>query len=170
MAILGIVKIALKSIQEIEEQINLELLIFVKRKDIIMEIRKSTFDYSPSLIEYEGNYIRINFDVEQIELENGTDSDGSKKTTRMAYAAHVVRIEQPMERGKVIDAIVTAVYPTDKMQAIINNHFANLAKIADGKKLDTDDEEHEAEYNSMQEWRTKAKRVASDVMAEFSNQ
>ena len=29
-----------------------------------MEIRKSTFDYSPSLIEYEGNYIRINFDVE----------------------------------------------------------------------------------------------------------
>ena len=135
-----------------------------------MEIRKSTFDYSPNLIEYEGNYIRINFDVEQIELANGTDSNEIKNATRMAYAAHVVRIEQPMERGKVIDAIVTAVYPTDKMQAIINNHFANLAKIADGKKLDTDDEEHEAEYNSMQEWRTKAKRVASDVMAEFSNQ
>ena len=135
-----------------------------------MEIRKSTFDYSPSLIEYEGNYIRINFDVEQIELAYGTDSNEIKNATRMAYAAHVVRIEQPMERGKVIDAIVTAVYPTDKMQAIINNHFANLAKIADGKKLDTDDEEHEAEYNSMQEWRTKAKRVASDVMAEFSNQ
>ena len=135
-----------------------------------MEIRKSTFDYSPSLIEYEGNYIRINFDVEQIELAYGTDSNEIKNATRMAYAAHVVRIEQPMERGKVIDAIVTALYPTDKMQAIINNHFANLAKIADGKKLDTDDEEHEAEYNSMQEWRTKAKRVASDVMAEFSNQ
>ena len=135
-----------------------------------MEIRKSTFDYSPNLIEYEGNYIRINFDVEQIELAYGTDSNEIKNATRMAYAAHVVRIEQPMERGKVIDAIVTAVYPTDKMQAIINNHFANLAKIADGKKLDTDDEEHEAEYNSMQEWRTKAKRVASDVMAELSNQ
>ena len=135
-----------------------------------MEIRKSTFDYSPNLIEYEGNYIRINFDVEQIELAYGTDSNEIKNATRMAYAAHVVRIEQPVERGKVIDAIVTAVYPTDKMQAIINNHFANLAKIADGKKLDSDDEEHEAEYNSMQEWRTKAKRVASDVMAEFSNQ
>ena len=135
-----------------------------------MEIRKSTFDYLPGLIEYEGNYIRINFDVEQIELAYGTDSNEIKNATRMAYAAHVVRIEQPMERGKVIDAIVTAVYPTDKMQAIINNHFANLAKIADGKKLDSDDEEHEAEYNAMQDWRTKAKRVASDVMAEFSNQ
>lgn len=128
-----------------------------------MDIRKSTFDYSPSLIEYEGNYVRINFDVEQIELENGMDSNEGKKTTRMAYAAHVVRIEQPMERDKVIDAIVTAVYPTDKMQAIINNHFANLSKIADGKKLDADDEEHEAEYNAMQDWRTKAK----DVLEEY---
>lgn len=134
-----------------------------------MEIRKSTFDYLPGLIEYEGNVVRINFDVEQIELAN-MDSNEGKKASRKAYAAHVVRIEQPMERGKVIDAIVTAVYPTDKMQAIINNHFANLAKIADGKKLDSDDEDHEAEYNAMQDWRTKAKRVASDVMAEFSNQ
>lgn len=132
-----------------------------------MEIRKSTFDYSPSLIEYEGNTIRINFDVEQIELENGMDSNEGKKTTRMAYAAHVVRIEQSVERGKVIDAIVTAVYPTDKMQAIINNHFANLAKIADGKKLDADDEEHEAEYDAMQEWRTKAKAVAKNVLEEY---
>ena len=135
-----------------------------------MEIRKSTFDYLPALIEYEGNVVRINFDVEQIELANNMDSNEGKKASRKAYAAHVVRIEQPMERGKVIDAIVTAVYPTDKMQAIINNHFANLAKKADGKKLDADDEEHEAEYNDMQDWRTKAKRVASDVMAEFSNQ
>lgn len=132
-----------------------------------MDIRKSTFDYSPSLIEYEGNYIRINFDVEQIELENSMDSSEGKKTTRIAYAAHVVRIEQPMERGKVIDAIVTAVYPTDKMQAIINNHFANLAKIADGKKLDVDDEEHEAEYDAMQGWRTKAKAVAKNVLEEY---
>lgn len=132
-----------------------------------MDIRKSTFDYSPNLIEYEGKVIRINFDVEQIELANGTDSDVKKSTTRMAYAAYVVRIEQPVERGKVIDAIVTAVYPTDKMQAIINNHFANLAKIADGKKLDADDEEHEAEYDAMQEWRTKAKAVAKDVIDNY---
>lgn len=133
-----------------------------------MEIRKSIFDYSPSLIEYEGNTVRINFDVEQVELENGMDRDESKeKTTRLAYSAYVVRIEQPVERGKVIDAIVTAVYPTDKMQAIINNHFANLAKIADGKKLDADDEEHEAEYDAMQEWRTKAKSVAKDVLEEY---
>lgn len=132
-----------------------------------MEIRKSTFDYSPSLIEYEGNFIRINFDVEQIELENSMDSSEGKNTTRMAYAAYVVRIEQPLERGKVVDAIVSSAYPTDKMQAIINNHFANLATIADGKKLDADDEEHEAEYEAMQSWRTKAKAVATDVIDNY---
>jgi hypothetical protein len=132
-----------------------------------MNIRKSTFDYSPSLIEYEGNYVRINFDVEKIELENGTDSKENKNTTRMAYAAYVIRIEQPMERDKVVDGIVVSAYPTDKMQAIINNHFANLAKIADGKKLDVDDEEHEYEYEEMQSWRTKAKTVAKEVMEEY---
>lgn len=132
-----------------------------------MEIRKSTFDYSPSLIEYEGNYIRINFDVEQIELANGTDSNESKNATRMAYAAYVVRIEQPVERDKIVDAIISTAYPTDKMQAIINNHFANLAIISDGKKLDADEEEHEAEYEAMQAWRTKAKAVAKDVLEEY---
>lgn len=132
-----------------------------------MEIRKSIFDYSPSLIEYEGNFIRINFDVEQIELENSMDSSEGKKATRMAYAAYVVRIEQPLERGKVVDAIVSSAYPTDKMQAIINNHFANLSKIADGKKLDADEEEHESEYEEMQAWRTKAKAVATDVIDNY---
>ena len=132
-----------------------------------MEIRKSTFDYSPSLTEYEGNYIRINFDVEQIELANGTDSNEIKNATRMAYAAHVVRIEQPVERGKVIDAIVSAAYPADKMQAIINNHLFNLSAIADSQSLDDNEVEHENEYLAMQEWRKKAKEIALRVMEEY---
>lgn len=136
-----------------------------------MDIRKSTFDYSPSLIEYEGNVVRINFDVEQIELANNTESDNSKKekTTRLAYSAYVVRIEQPVERDKVVDAIISSAYPTDKMQAIINNHFANLAKIADGKELDADEKEHEIEYDNMQAWRVKAKAVAKEVMADYTS-
>lgn len=131
-----------------------------------MEIKKSTFDYLPGLIEYEGNVARINFDVEQIELAN-MDGNSGKKASRKAYAAHVVRIEQPVERDKVIDAIVSEAYPTDNMQAIINNHFANLGVIADGGTLDADELAHEEEYVAMQEWRKKAKSVASDVMAEL---
>ena len=134
-----------------------------------MEIKKSTFDYLPGLIEYEGNVVRINFDVEQIELANSMESKEGKKASRKAYAAHVVRIEQPVERDKVIDAIVSEAYPTDKMQAIINNHFANLGVLVDGGMLDADELAHEEEYVDMQEWRKKAKSVASDVMAELFN-
>ena len=134
-----------------------------------MEIKKSTFDYLPGLIEYEGNVVRINFDVEQIELANSMDGNEGKKASRKAYAAHVVRIEQPVERDKVIDAIVSEAYPTDKMQAIIKNHFANLGVLVDGGMLDADELAHEEEYVAMQEWRKKAKSVASDVMAELLN-
>ena len=133
-----------------------------------MEIKKSTFDYLPALIEYEGNVVRINFDVEQIELAN-MDSNEGKKASRKAYAAHVVRISQPVSRDKVIDAIVSEAYTTDKMQAIINNHFANLGVMSDGGTLDADELAHEEEYIAMQEWRKKAKSVASDVMAELFN-
>ena len=135
-----------------------------------MEIKKSTFDYLPGLIEYEGNVVRINFDVEQIDLANNMDGNEGKKASRKAYAAHVVRITQPVSRDKVIDAIVSEAYPTDKMQAIINNHFVNLGVIADGGTLrDADELAHEEEYVAMQEWRKKAKSVASDVMAELLN-
>lgn len=138
-----------------------------------MELVKSIFDNAPKTVEYEGKYVRINFDIDVTEVSLGNtendsegDSKDKKKTvaTRSAFSAYVVRVAHPLERDKVIDAIVRAAYPNDKMQAIINNHFLNLAKIADGKKLDEDDLAHETEYNAMQEWRKKAKTVASEVM------
>lgn len=138
-----------------------------------MELVKSIFDNAPKTVEYEGKYVRINFDIDVTEVSLGNtendsegDSKSKKKTveTRSAFSAYVVRVAHPLERDKVIDAIVSAGYPSDKMQAIINNHFLNLAKIADGKKLDEDELAHETEYNAMQEWRTKAKSVASEVM------
>lgn len=137
-----------------------------------MELIKSIFDNSPKLVEREGKVIRINFDVDVTEVslgntENNADGDVKGKkvaTTRSAFDAYVVRVEQPLERDKVIDAIVSAGYPSDKMQAIINNHLVNLATIADGGKLDEDELAHEEEYKAMQEWRKKAKTVASEVM------
>lgn len=130
-----------------------------------MELVKSIFDNAPKTLEYEGKNIRINFDVDVAELPiGGTDNEELKRT---AFSAYVVRVEQPLERDKVIDAIVSAAYPSDKMQAIINNHLVNLATLADGGKLDEDELAHEEEYKAMQEWRKKAKSVASDVMESY---
>lgn len=138
-----------------------------------MELVKSIFDNAPKTVEYEGKYVRINFDIDVTEVSLGNtendsegDSKGKKKTvaTRSAFSAYVVRVAHPLERDKVIDAIVSAGYPSDKMQAIINNHLVNLATLADGGNLDNDELAHEEEYNAMQEWRKKAKTVASEVM------
>ncbi len=138
-----------------------------------MELVKSIFDNAPKTVEYEGKYVRINFDIDVTQVSLGNtenvdevDSKGKKKTaaTRSAFSAYVVRVAHPLERDKVIDAIVYAGYPSDKMQAIINNHLVNLATLADGGKLDDDELAHEEEYNAMQEWRKKAKTVASEVM------
>lgn len=138
-----------------------------------MELVKSIFDNAPKTVEYEGKYVRINFDIDVTEVSLGNtendnvgDSKDKKKTvsTRSAFSAYVVRVAHPLERDKVIDAIVSAGYPSDKMQAIINNHLVNLATLADGCKLDNDELAHEEEYNAMQEWRKKAKTVASEVM------
>ena len=129
-----------------------------------MELVKSIFDNAPKTLEREGKNIRINFDVDVTELPSETDNEEVKRT---AFSAYVVRVEQPLERGKVIDAIVSAAYPSDKMQAIINNHLVNLATLADGGKLDKDELAHEEEYKAMQEWRKKAKSVASDVMEAY---
>ena len=130
-----------------------------------MELVKSIFDNAPKTLEREGKNIRINFDVDVAELPSGgTDNEDAKRT---AFSAYVVRIEQPLERDKVIDAIVSAAYPSDKMQAIINNHLVNLATLADDGKLDEDELAHEEEYKAMQEWRKKAKIVAGDVMEAY---
>ena len=138
-----------------------------------MELVKSIFDNAPKTVEYEGKYVRINFDIDVTEVSLGNtetdnvgDSKDKKKTvaTRSAFSAYVVRVAHPLERDKVIDAIVSAGYPSDKMQAIINNHLVNLATLADGGNLDNDELAHEEEYNAMQEWRKKAKTVASEVM------
>lgn len=125
--------------------------------------KKYTFDSVPSLVENEGKTILVRF----VEEERKVEVDGKEMTV---YDGYSIRISQPVSRDKVIDAIVSEAYPTDKMQAIINNHFANLGVVADGGTLDADELAHEEEYNEMQEWRKKAKSVASDVMAELFKQ
>lgn len=127
-----------------------------------MMIKKYTFDSVPSLVENEGKTILVRFGAEERKVE----VEGKEMTV---YEGYSIRISQPLSKDKIVDAIITGRYPTDKMQALINNHFAHLAKIADGKPLDADDKEHEAEYNAMQEWRTKAKETAKQVLTEYKS-
>lgn len=115
------------------------------------------------IVREEGDIIRVFFDIEKMAAE--TSKDGEVIVPDGMCTMENVDVFGTRTYGGITDAIVCDHYPADKMQAVINNHFLNLAKIADGKKLDEDDIAHEAEYDAMQEWRVKAKSVAKEVVA-----
>ena len=114
------------------------------------------------IVREEGDIIRVFFDIEKMAAE--TSKDGEVIVPEGMCTMENVDISGTRTYDGIVNAIVCDHYPADKMQAIINNHFLNLAKIADGKKLDEDDIAHEAEYDAMQEWRVKAKSVAKEVV------
>jgi len=56
--------------------------------------------------------------------------------------------------GPIVNAIVTLEYPTDKMQAVVNNYLGA-----------PEDPEAVGEMQDMQNWRAFAKQVAKDALA-----
>lgn len=123
-----------------------------------MDFKKTVFDIRPELVSNEGVCIRVNFDVEEAEVDISASSgeeNGERTVKRTVFKAYVVRVPQPASYDSIVSAIVSAAYPADKMQAIINNHL-----------LEGDDEssEHEAEFKAMQGWRKHAKEIAKEVV------
>lgn len=117
-------------------------------------MKKVQFSERPSLVANEGQGVLICFDVEEVEVVQEAMGNGEEEVRMPMYEAYAVRVEHPVTRSRMVDAIVTSAYPSDVMQAIINNHL-----LGDG------DSEHEAEFAAMQEWRVLAKRTADDVLA-----
>lgn len=125
-----------------------------------MNYKKSVFSVRPQLVEPEGKEVRVNFDIvaETVSVSTG-EEDGEETTEEQeVYEAYVVRVEQPLGYDKVVNAIVSAAYPSDKMQAIINNHLLD-------SEDDDDYEAHTEEFEAMQQWRKHAKEVAREVIA-----
>lgn len=85
---------------------------------------------------------RINYDVE--ELGEGDYSCRYKQVTL-----------PPGEWNyeSIVNAIVSAEYPSDKMQAVVNNYL-----------LDSENEANKADFDMMQECRAKAKAIAKQLL------
>lgn len=125
-----------------------------------MDYKKSVFSVRPQLVEMEGKEVRVNFDTvaEMVSVSTGEGDSGERAEQQEVYEAYVVRVEQPLGYDKVVSAIVSAAYPSDKMQAIINNHLLD-------SEDDDDYEAHTEEFEAMQQWRKHAKEVAREVIA-----
>lgn len=55
----------------------------------------------------------------------------------------------------IVSQIITQKYPSDQMQAIVNNYLADPSDATIAK-----------EFQDMQAWRTMAKRVAKEILAD----
>ena len=120
-------------------------------------MEKGNFDYEPSLVTDEGKNIRICFDVEHATEERIPMGGGEPEEVEV-IRAYSVRVDKPVDRSRVINTIVTAEYPEDRMDAVINNYL-----------LDPEDVERKAEFQEMQAWRAHAKEIATEVMEELNN-
>ena len=125
-----------------------------------MDYKKSVFSVRPQLVELEGKEVRVNFDTvaETVSVSSGEGDGEGTAEQQEVYEAYVVRVEQPLGYDKVVNAIVSAAYPSDKMQAIINNHLLD-------SEDDDDYDAHTEEFKAMQQWRRHAKEVAKEVIA-----
>lgn len=128
-----------------------------------MNTLEQIYKERPEMLYFEGNVIRICFNIKEIEqpvsdsmLESEGKTAKADKDTEMVYSVCQVRIPQPIGYDTIVNAIISAAYPADKMQAIINNHL-----------LEADNAEHEQEFAEMQEWRKTAKSVAKEAMAYY---
>lgn len=58
-----------------------------------------------------------------------------------------------------MSAIVKNLYPSDRMESVVNNYL-NIDKVDDPDKA----AEYRQEMAEMQEWRIKAKQIAKDLL------
>ena len=85
----------------------------------------------------------VNFDVR--EIENPTDEN------RYSYYSVSVMVGKWSYSG-IVNAIVSAEYPNDRMQAILNNFMQDFSG------------DSEQEFEDMQAWRDLAKKTACEVL------
>lgn len=114
---------------------------------------KAFTDNIPPLIEEVGNgSVNLYFCTKEVTIETH-DEEGS---TRTQYESYTATVWKPLSYAKLVDAIIGSRYSGADMQAIINNHLLGTE--------DDDCDDHESEYNEMQQWRKMAKQTAKEAL------
>lgn len=70
-------------------------------------------------------------------------------------------------RSVIIDKMIRNQYSQDKVEAIINNHFLNIAEWLDKKFKGKDVTFKDPDYDKLQEWRKKCKEIADEALAKY---
>lgn len=91
-------------------------------------------------------------DLETLAKQLGIECDDYFK---QCYTYRYYSIEMPLgidDYDSEVNAIVTAKYPNDVMQSVVNNYL-----------LDPTNDKAKKEFEDMQQWRKEAKEYANDI-------
>ncbi len=113
-------------------------------------------------ITLEGKLLRVLFDFEKVEAKEGDDIH--MPTADDLYYCESIDVNG-RGYGDIISAIVNDRYPTDQKDAIMANY--ELVKddlCPEGKKA-----EYIAEYQALQNWRTRAKEIAKIITSKLES-
>lgn len=106
---------------------------------------KAYYDHKPSICEtYSYGKCLINYNI--TETKKQIDDDVITE-----WECDQVIVDQPLDYGTLVSAIIRKKYSADSIEAIILNY-------GDG------DEVHTQEYVELQEYRREAKNIAKDIL------
>lgn len=82
-----------------------------------MEIKKAEFNQKPLPVEYEGEVVRINFNVEEITRVVNTE-DGDKGESQTVFLANFIRVAHPLTVERIKGALLQEGYDEYKAEAV----------------------------------------------------
>ena len=113
-------------------------------------------------ITLEGTLLRVLFDFEKIEAQEGDDIH--MPTADDLYYCESIDVNG-RGYGDIISAIVNDRYPTDQKDAIM----ANYELVKDDLCPEEKKAEYIAEYQALQNWRTRAKEIAKIITSKLES-
>lgn len=108
---------------------------------------KKTNNSEPKLLTISHNRLRQRLVTVAIDVEKTDEGYSYREVTLQPGTANY---------DGIVSALITCKYPSDRMQAVINNYLA-----------DPSDEGILQEFNDMQAWRKEAKIIAKEILAEL---
>lgn len=108
---------------------------------------KSSYDHKPeALMKYSAGTTLVNYNVEEVQRQI------TEGETTTEWQADTVEVHNPVTYPSLVSALVRTRYTADQVEAIMLNGG--------------DTPEHTAELQALQQWRTEAKRIAKEVLAQ----
>ena len=71
------------------------------------------------------------------------------------------------KRSVIIDKLIRTQYSQDRVEAIINNHFLNIAEWIDDKFAGKEVVFEDPEYDKLQAWRKQCKEIANEALEKY---